>query len=153
MAPDGKGIDRRSFLRLAAASPALALGGCTPAEQASPPTADGEMRYRPLGNTGLKVSEVSFGAHGHPETDLSTPPAHRVGQHAVYTQSRQEKGQDTESRQDGVDHPNPDVKLVQEFLKRGNLGQRHVRIHGLESGPERLGHEPGFTVHTDQQCV
>jgi aryl-alcohol dehydrogenase-like predicted oxidoreductase len=64
MAPDRKRIDRREFLKLGAAASALAVGGCASAEQKAEIAAEPEMRYRPLGNTGLKVSEVSFGAHG-----------------------------------------------------------------------------------------
>jgi len=58
-------MDRRSFLRLGAAA-----GGCTVAcgsgsEDVPPVAAEpGPMRYRPLGATGIEVSEIAFGAHG-----------------------------------------------------------------------------------------
>jgi aryl-alcohol dehydrogenase-like predicted oxidoreductase len=57
-------IDRRKFLGLSATAAGAALG-CgraeEPAASESTPTA---MRYRPLGDTGLEVSEIAFGAHG-----------------------------------------------------------------------------------------
>jgi aryl-alcohol dehydrogenase-like predicted oxidoreductase len=60
----GKDIDRRRLLQLGAAASGL-LVGCggspdTPAGEAARP----EMRYRPVGATGLKVSELTFGSHG-----------------------------------------------------------------------------------------
>jgi uncharacterized protein len=60
----GEAIDRRAFLELGTAASAAALAGCG---QRTPPPGDAgaAMRYRPLGRTGLKVSEVSFGAHGN----------------------------------------------------------------------------------------
>jgi aryl-alcohol dehydrogenase-like predicted oxidoreductase len=68
MSRDCHAIDRRSFMKLAASG--LALAGCgageEPAERVTPPT----MRYRPLGRTGLKVSEIAFGAHGMDNANL-----------------------------------------------------------------------------------
>ncbi|MGD8440535.1 MAG: aldo/keto reductase [Holophagae bacterium] len=60
----GTTLDRRGFLKLGAASAGAALGchgGAVEVADGAPP---GEMRYRPLGATGLRVSEVAFGAHG-----------------------------------------------------------------------------------------
>jgi len=57
-------LDRRRFLALGAASAGAAIG-C--GDHGSPPTSDAApapMRYRTLGGTGLRVSEVAFGAHG-----------------------------------------------------------------------------------------
>ena len=57
-------IDRRRFLELGAATAGLALG-CGPGNHEPPPNdAPPTMRYRPLGATGLQVSEIAFGAHG-----------------------------------------------------------------------------------------
>ena len=60
-------MDRRRLLGLGAAIPGLAMGSCGSREEraaeaarAAPPP----MRYRPLGRTGLQVSEIAFGAHG-----------------------------------------------------------------------------------------
>ena len=61
----GSTIDRRSFLQLAAATTSgLALWGCGPGTKEKSPTGGAGMRYRALGKTGLKVSELTFGAHG-----------------------------------------------------------------------------------------
>jgi aryl-alcohol dehydrogenase-like predicted oxidoreductase len=59
-----KNIDRRSFLKLGAAASGLAIGGCGADGKEPPHAADVEMRYRPLGDTGLEVSEISFGSYG-----------------------------------------------------------------------------------------
>jgi aryl-alcohol dehydrogenase-like predicted oxidoreductase len=58
-------IDRRRFLHFGAAVSGLAMGCGSKAREEPPARANlGEMGYRPLGTTGLEVSEVSFGAHG-----------------------------------------------------------------------------------------
>ncbi len=59
-----RSIDRRSFLKLGAAASGLAIGSCGAGSKEPPRAADFEMRYRPLGDTGLKVSEISFGSYG-----------------------------------------------------------------------------------------
>jgi aryl-alcohol dehydrogenase-like predicted oxidoreductase len=64
MAANTIGIDRRSFLRLGAAGAGLALGCGREVDPAVAGAGSDGMRYRPLGATGLEVSEVSFGAHG-----------------------------------------------------------------------------------------
>jgi aryl-alcohol dehydrogenase-like predicted oxidoreductase len=57
-------IDRRSFLKLGAASAGAALGCGTGGGEGTLAGPPGGMRYRKLGATGLEVSEVAFGAHG-----------------------------------------------------------------------------------------
>ena len=64
MATNRSGLDRREFLKLGAATSGLAVACGRGAEEARPTGAAVEMRYRPLGATGLQVSELSFGAHG-----------------------------------------------------------------------------------------
>jgi aryl-alcohol dehydrogenase-like predicted oxidoreductase len=59
-----RNIDRRSFLKLGAAASGLAIGSCSAGSEEPPRGADFEMRYRPLGDTGLEVSEISFGSYG-----------------------------------------------------------------------------------------
>jgi aryl-alcohol dehydrogenase-like predicted oxidoreductase len=58
-------IDRRRFLQIGAAASGLAIGcGASPDEAPPPATTAQDMRYRTLGNTGLEVSEITFGSHG-----------------------------------------------------------------------------------------
>lgn len=57
-------IDRRSFLKLGAASAGLSVGCGSPRSEGGPDAPPPFMRYRPLGGTGLEVSEIAFGAHG-----------------------------------------------------------------------------------------
>jgi len=69
----GSALNRRHFLQLStgAAISGLAFGGCgTSGEQPGGATAPSEMQYRPLGNTGLQVSEIAFGAHGVDQPSL-----------------------------------------------------------------------------------
>ncbi len=55
--------NRRTFLQIAATASGLAMMGCPPGPERTDAAAR-EMRYRPLGRTGLQVSEIAFGAHG-----------------------------------------------------------------------------------------
>ncbi len=64
MEPIPRGMDRRKFLKLGAAASALAVGCRSSGERQAEGDADIEMRYRPLGSTGLRVSEITFGSAG-----------------------------------------------------------------------------------------
>ena len=65
-----KSFDRRDFLKLGAAASGVVVGGCGASETPTTAASSFELGYRPLGATGLKVSEVSFGAHGLDRSDL-----------------------------------------------------------------------------------
>jgi hypothetical protein len=64
MGPRAPGIDRRRLLQLGAAASGLLVGCGGSPEAPAGDAAPAEMRYRPLGRTGLKVSELTFGSHG-----------------------------------------------------------------------------------------
>ena len=64
MAPLRPEINRRKFLLLGATASGLAIGCDSSGEKQVETVVDAEMRYRPLGNTGLQVSEISFGSAG-----------------------------------------------------------------------------------------
>jgi aryl-alcohol dehydrogenase-like predicted oxidoreductase len=64
MPPSRREIHRREFLKLAAAAPAITLAGSVYGEERSRIAGEGKMPLRPLGKTGLEVSEIAFGAHG-----------------------------------------------------------------------------------------
>ena len=70
MASLRKTINRRNFLKLGAAASGVVVGGCGATEEAATAPSDFELGYRPLGGTGLEVSEVAFGAHGLDRPDL-----------------------------------------------------------------------------------
>jgi predicted aldo/keto reductase-like oxidoreductase len=57
-------IDRRRFLKLGAAATGLAVTACGTGEEPAATNQKSVMRYRPLGKTGLTVSELSFGGDG-----------------------------------------------------------------------------------------
>jgi aryl-alcohol dehydrogenase-like predicted oxidoreductase len=63
-------IDRRRFLELGAAATGLAVTACPGGEPRADGRPSGGMRYRPLGSTGLEVSEIAFGAHQIDNTPL-----------------------------------------------------------------------------------
>jgi aryl-alcohol dehydrogenase-like predicted oxidoreductase len=63
-------IDRRDFLKFGAAASGVVVGGCGTPEKSATAASSFELGYRPLGATGLEVSEVSFGAHGLDRADL-----------------------------------------------------------------------------------
>jgi aryl-alcohol dehydrogenase-like predicted oxidoreductase len=65
-----KTIDRRNFLKLGAAASGVVVGGCGTRDDGSAPTSRLDLGLRPLGDTGLEVSEVAFGAHGLDRPDL-----------------------------------------------------------------------------------
>jgi hypothetical protein len=64
MAPSTPGIDRRRLLQLGAAASGLLVGCGGSPEAPAGDAAPAEMRYRPLGKTGLNVSELTFGSQG-----------------------------------------------------------------------------------------
>jgi len=70
MASLRKTVDRRNFLKLGAVASGAAVAGCGSPGQSATATAALELGYRPLGGTGLEVSEVAFGAHGIGRPDL-----------------------------------------------------------------------------------
>ena len=65
-----KPVNRRNFLKLGAAASGVAVGGCGPSEESATPPTTLELGYRPLGGTGLRVSEIAFGAHHIDRPDL-----------------------------------------------------------------------------------
>lgn len=90
-------IDRRRFLQLGAVTTGLAIGcGAKHGGEREDRSSPSEMRYRPLGNTGLKVSEVAFGAHG-----VDNPPlmaaALDVGINTFCTSGRYLDGREEEA--------------------------------------------------------
>jgi aryl-alcohol dehydrogenase-like predicted oxidoreductase len=68
MSQPSQPIDRRDFLRLGALTAGAAVTGGTLASGKQPESdttgSSGEMHYRPLGRTGLEVSEIAFGTYG-----------------------------------------------------------------------------------------
>ena len=94
MGRGSRDLDRRTFIGLGAAASAAAVAGCR--RVAAPPAAAGEMRYRPLGATGLQVSEVSFGAHGSRNPDLF-PVAFDAGINLVMTSGSYLDGREEEA--------------------------------------------------------
>ncbi len=63
-------LDRRNFLKLGAVASGVMVGGCGGPDTSATARSTFELGYRPLGGTGLQVSEVAFGAHGLDRPDL-----------------------------------------------------------------------------------
>jgi aryl-alcohol dehydrogenase-like predicted oxidoreductase len=70
MASFRKTVNRRHFLKLGAVATGAVVGGCGRPETPDSPPVALDVGYRPLGHTGLQVSEVAFGAHGIGRPDL-----------------------------------------------------------------------------------
>lgn len=90
-------IDRRRFLQLGAASTGLTFGcGARHEGDHEVSRSPSEMRYRPLGTTGLEVSEIAFGAHG-----VDNPPlmaaALEAGVNTICTSGRYQDGREEEA--------------------------------------------------------
>ena len=64
MEPIERGIDRRRFLALSAAASGLAVGCGSVGDRRPETDAPTGMQYRPLGDTGLNVSVITFGSAG-----------------------------------------------------------------------------------------
>jgi aryl-alcohol dehydrogenase-like predicted oxidoreductase len=64
MSSQSSPLDRRSFLKIGAMSTGAAIGCGALVAETPRESAPCEMKYRPLGDTGLRVSEVSFGTYG-----------------------------------------------------------------------------------------
>jgi aryl-alcohol dehydrogenase-like predicted oxidoreductase len=64
MGSNPSALDRRKFLQLGMMTTGAALGCGAPVGEVPAEHVAVGMRYRTLGKTGLRVSEVSFGAHG-----------------------------------------------------------------------------------------
>jgi aryl-alcohol dehydrogenase-like predicted oxidoreductase len=97
MAKSRTAIDRRQFLQAGAMTTGLAFG-CGARHQGDDEggPSPSEMRYRPLGNTGLDVSEIAFGAHG-----VDNPPlmaaAMDAGINTICTSGRYQDGREEEA--------------------------------------------------------
>ena len=71
MSDDHRGMDRRSFLKLGAATTSgLAIGGCGDTAEVLADMPDLELSTRTLGDTGLRVSEISLGSYGFDNPSL-----------------------------------------------------------------------------------
>jgi aryl-alcohol dehydrogenase-like predicted oxidoreductase len=97
MAECTNGIDRRRFLHLGAATTGFALGcGATDGGVQEAPEPSEGMQYRPLGTSGLEVSEIAFGAHG-----VDNPPlmaaALEAGINTVFTSGQYQDGREEEA--------------------------------------------------------
>jgi len=64
MEPIQRGIDRRRFLALSATASGFAIGCGSASDRQPESDAPSEMQYRPLGDTGLNVSVITFGSAG-----------------------------------------------------------------------------------------
>ena len=96
MAFNESGIDRRKFLKLGAATSGLAIGGCSRVDDVAADVSDLEMRYRPLGGTGLKVSAVSFGSYGFDNPALLSA-ALEAGMTTICTSANYQNGRAEEA--------------------------------------------------------
>lgn len=95
MAVEHGWMRRREFLGLAAASAGLTALGCT-RKRRPQPARPARMRYRPLGATGLQVSEITFGCHGVDNPPL-LPAAIEAGINTFFTSGEYLDGREEEA--------------------------------------------------------
>jgi len=139
MAAHRDDTDRRTFLQIAAAASGLAVMGC-PASPERTDAAPREMQYRPLGRTGLKVSEIAFGAHG-----VDNPPLARAALDAgintfcssgQYLDGREEEALGQALRESG--RPREGLVLFTGNEVRPNASPRSV-LDDIDASLRRLG--------------
>jgi uncharacterized protein len=90
-----RGMRRREFLETAVAGAGLAALGCARERKKGASTAS-RMRYRPLGATGLQVSEITFGCHGVDNPPL-LPAALDAGINTFFTSGEYLDGREEEA--------------------------------------------------------
>ncbi len=140
MAPRNPGIDRRRLLQLGAAASGLLVGCGASPEAPAGAAAPAEMRYRPLGRTGLKVSELTFGSHG-----VDNPPLMQAALEAgvttfftsgEYLDGREEIAMGTAMKALGVRRENV-VIITGSEVRRGTTKSRVLAA--IDGSLRRLG--------------
>jgi aryl-alcohol dehydrogenase-like predicted oxidoreductase len=147
-------IDRRRFLRLGAVPTGLAVGACPAAEPRAESRAAGGMRYRPLGRTGLRVSEIAFGAHQVHNPELMQA-ALEAGINTFCTSGSYLDGREEESigqviRAIGPRRRDELVLVTGEQFQPGTTRQRVLAV--IESSLRRLGTDHIDVYYASEAC-
>jgi aryl-alcohol dehydrogenase-like predicted oxidoreductase len=143
-------IDRRRFFTLGAAASGLAVGASPSDEPRAEARTSSGMRYRPLGRTGLRVSEIAFGAH-----QVHNPPLMQAALDAgintfctsdSYLDGREEESIGQVIRAIGPGRRDDLVLVTGDQIRPGTTRQRVQSL--IETSLRRLG-----TDHIDVYCA
>jgi len=146
-------IDRRRFLQLGAATTGLVSAG-RGVEPRPPGRPSPAMRYRPLGRTGLRVSEIAFGAHQVDNPSLMQA-ALDAGINTFCTAGSYLDGREEESigqviRAIGPRRRDELVLVTGEQFRPGTTRQRILTL--METSLRRLGTDHIDVYYASEAC-
>jgi uncharacterized protein len=147
-------IDRRRFLKLGAAATGVAASACPAGEPHAESRTSGGMRYRPLGRTGLRVSEIAFGAHQVHNPQLMQA-ALDAGINTFCTSGSYLDGREEESigqviRAIGPRRRDDLVLLTGDQIRPGTTRQRILTL--IETSLRRLGTDRIDVYYLSEAC-
>jgi len=147
-------IDRRRFLELGIATTGLAVGACPAGAPRAEGRTSGGMRYRPLGRTGLEVSEIAFGAHQVHNPQLMQA-ALDAGINTFCTSGSYLDGREEESigqviRAIGPRRRDELVLVTGESIRPGTTRQRILTL--IETSLRRLGTDHIDVYYLSEAC-
>jgi aryl-alcohol dehydrogenase-like predicted oxidoreductase len=154
MAPSPARVDRRRFLRLGAAATGAALGsGLEEPVSGASPSPSG-MRYRRLGDTGLQVSEIAFGAHGVDNASLMAA-AFEAGITTFCTSGQYLDGREEESLGEAIRRSGaPRDRLVLVTGNRTPPGtSRRTILEAIDASLRRLRTDHIDVYYTAEVCT
>jgi len=134
-----RNIDRRRFLKLGAAASGFAISSCGASGEESFRAADYEMRYRPLGDTGLEVSEISFGSYGFDNPSLLLA-ALDAGINTICTSGNYQNGRAEESIGEAlatIGNRRDDLVLFTGDVVRDGVTKRNI-LDSIDASLRRL---------------
>ncbi len=140
--PTSRPMGRRSFLRLVTAATGFAAASCSRTDATFEPSEPAAMSYRSLGDTGLEVSEIAFGAHGVDNAQLMRA-ALEAGINTFCTSGHYLDGMEEVAlgraiRESGFDRDRLNV-LTGNNIKRG-ITKQSV-LDDIDASLQRLGHD------------
>jgi aryl-alcohol dehydrogenase-like predicted oxidoreductase len=147
-------IGRRRFLELGAAATGLAVSACPGDEPPADSRPSGGMRYRPLGRTGLRVSEIAFGAHQVDNPSLMQA-ALDAGINTFCTSGSYLDGKEEASigrvvRAVGAGRRDELVLITGDSIRPGTSRQRILTL--IESSLRRLGTDHIDVYYAGEAC-
>ena len=147
-------IDRRRFLKLGVATTGIGVSACPADAPPAESRTSGGMQYRPLGRTGLKVSEIAFGAHQVHNPQLMQA-ALDAGINTFCTSGSYLDGREEESigkvvRAIGPGRRDDLVLVTGESIRPGTTRQRILAL--IETSLRRLGTDHIDVYYLSEAC-
>lgn len=147
-------VDRRRFLKLGAATAGLAGSALRAADTQTADRPTGAMWRRPLGRTGLRVSEIAFGAH-QVDNPALMQAALDAGINTFCTAGSYLDGREEESigkviRAIGPRRRDELVLITGESIRPGTTRQRILAL--IETSLRRLGTDHIDVYYASEAC-